>query len=129
MLRNGISILGLVIFAAIAPTHSSAAPTPAPAQKMKDCLLLEDGYKERLDCYDAIIKPEPKAGAKKAKTASECRFLKEEDERLACYNGFVAPKAKPPAAQTAKTTKTTKNPPSPNPPASNPVFANPPASK
>jgi hypothetical protein len=90
--RKVIAISGLAIFAAITcPAYSVAQAPPA---KMKDCLLIEDGYKERLDCYDAVIKPEPRAAAKKAKTASECRFLKEEDQRLSCYNGFVAPKQK-----------------------------------
>jgi hypothetical protein len=90
--RTVPSIFTLALLAAV------ACPVPAAAQsqltKMKDCLLIEDGYKERLDCYDAVIKPEPKANAKKAKAVSDCRFLKEEDERLACYNGFVVPKPK-----------------------------------
>ena len=53
---------------------------------------LEDGTKERLDCYDAVFPPKPAAkGAKPkaAKAVAECRFSKEEDERLACYNGFA----------------------------------------
>lgn len=83
---------------ALALGHPAVAQ--APQQKMKDCLLIEDGYKERLDCYDAVMKPEPKAGAKKAKVVGECRFLKEEDERLACFNGFVEPKKQ--AAKSAK---------------------------
>jgi hypothetical protein len=97
-----ISIFGMAITAAIAwPTFSQTQPALA---KMKDCLLIEDGYKERLDCYDAILAPTPRPGAKKGKTVSECRLLKEEDERLSCYNGFVAQQnktqkaAKPPRA-------------------------------
>ena len=75
--------------------------------KLKDCLLIEDGYKERLDCYDAVIPPDPKPNVKKPKVVTECRYLKEQDERLACYNGFVAkkspppPSAKPPAKKKA----------------------------
>ena len=105
-----ISIFGMAIAAAIAwPAISQAQPAsqakPALA-KMKDCLLIEDGYKERLDCYDAILAPTPRPGAKKGKTVSECRFLKEEDERLSCYNGFIAPQKKPPpAAKPAGATK------------------------
>ena len=39
---------------------------------------------------DAWIDPsQPKPKAPAAKSSSECRFLKEEDERLTCYNGFV----------------------------------------
>ena len=80
------------LIAGIALLIGHSAMAQAPGQKMKDCLLIEDGYKERLECYDALIKPEPKAGAKKAKVVGECRFVREEDERLACFNGFVEPK-------------------------------------
>ena len=76
----------------------------AGQQKIKDCLLIEDGYKERLQCYDAIFAPEPRPAAKKAKVVAECRHLKEEDERLACYNGFVDPKMKPQPAGKRTTT-------------------------
>ena len=103
--RNLLSISSMAILATlVSPTHSVAQ---SPAAKMKDCLLIEDGYKERLDCYDAVIKPEPKAGAKKAKIVAECRFVKEEDERLACFNGFVVPKPKSQAL--GKSTKAPKN--------------------
>ena len=114
--QNSTPIWGLALFALlVCPSHVRAQ---AQLSKMKDCLLIEDGYKERLDCYDAVIKPEPKAGAKKAKAVAECRFLKEEDERLSCFNGFIAPKPKPQALgkssakPTAKSSGTTKsNPP------------------
>jgi hypothetical protein len=87
-----LSIFAMTVAAAIAwPTISRAQPALA---KMKDCLLIEDGYKERLDCYDAIQTLAPRPGAKKGKTVSECRFLKEEDERLSCYNGFVTAQKK-----------------------------------
>jgi hypothetical protein len=87
-----LSIFAVAIVAAIVwPTISQAQPALA---KMKDCLLIEDGYKERLDCYDAIQAIAPRPGAKKGKIVSECRFLKEEDERLSCYNGFVAEQKK-----------------------------------
>jgi hypothetical protein len=92
------SISAMVMLAAM------ACPAIAQAQaalmtKLKDCLLIEDGYKERLDCYDAVIPPDPKPNAaKKPKAVTECRFLKEQDERLACYNGFVAKKSPPPPA-------------------------------
>jgi len=67
--------------------------TPAPqqpvAQKLQACQEIDDGTKERLTCYDAIFKPEPKAKATPAKGVNDCRFQKEEDERLTCYNGFA----------------------------------------
>ena len=59
------------------------------AVRLQACLDIEDGTKERLNCYDEVIKPEPKEKAPAAKRVVECKFTKEEDERLACYNGFV----------------------------------------
>jgi len=59
------------------------------AQKLQACGDIDDGTKDRLVCYDAIFKPEPKAKPAAAKGVNECRFLKEEDDRLNCYNGFA----------------------------------------
>jgi hypothetical protein len=59
------------------------------AQKLQACQDLDDGTKDRLNCYDAIFKPEPKPKPPAAKGVNDCRFLKEEDERLTCYNGFA----------------------------------------
>src|SRR5215472_4046771 len=68
-------------------------PTLATAQisleTLRSCLDVEDQTKERLDCYDDKIKPEPKQISAPAKTVQDCRFLKEEDERLNCFNRFV----------------------------------------
>ena len=105
--RRTILICGIATFVIVYPSMSPMAQTPmqkkqtpvqtqSPAQKMKDCLLIEDGYKERLECYDAVIKPEPRPSPKKATVVAECRFLKEEDQRLACFNGFVEPRKQPP---------------------------------
>jgi hypothetical protein len=67
-------------------------PKASVAERMQGCLELDDGTKERLTCFDEIYpaKP-PKAGTKlkPAKGVADCRLLKEEDERLACYNGFA----------------------------------------
>lgn len=68
---------------------------PAPgkpqsvAQKLQACGDIDDATKERLNCYDEIFKPQPKPKAAPAKGVNECRFVKEEDERLTCYNGFA----------------------------------------
>ena len=61
----------------------------SPAQKLQACQDIDDATKERLNCYDAIYKPQPKPKAPAAKAAGDCRFLKEEDDRLTCYNGFA----------------------------------------
>lgn len=59
------------------------------AAKLQACLEIEDGSKGRLDCDDAIFPPKPNPKAKPAKGVADCRFVKEEDERLNCYNGFA----------------------------------------
>ena len=59
------------------------------AGKLQACQDLDDGTKDRLNCYDAIFKPTPKPKPPAAKGVNDCRFLKEEDERLNCYNGFA----------------------------------------
>ena len=70
----------------------TAAAAPAKPQsmaaKLQACLEIDDGTKERLNCY-AVIPPAAKPKATKAKAVADCKFTKEEDERLACFNGFV----------------------------------------
>ena len=78
---------------------SKAAPEKpkSMAAKLQACLEIDDATKERLNCYDAVIPPKPKAkGNPKAdakapppKAVTECSSIKEEDERLTCFNGFV----------------------------------------
>ena len=81
-------------------TAKAGAEKPAAPEKPKSmagklqaCLEIDDATKERLNCYDAVIPPKPKAkqNAKAAppKAVTECSAIKEEDERLTCYNGFV----------------------------------------
>jgi hypothetical protein len=76
----------------------AAAPKAAPqsnpkhlpvAKQLQACLETEDGTKGRLDCYDAVFQPKPNPKAPAAKGVADCRFKKEEDERLTCYNGFA----------------------------------------
>jgi len=77
------------------PAHakSKAAPKSGPpkslAEKLLACLDIEDESKERLDCYDAAVPPKPKPKAAPANGVMDCRYLKEEDERLKCFNGFA----------------------------------------
>jgi hypothetical protein len=73
-----------------AAAKPAAAGKPQPvAARLQACLEIDDGTKDRLNCYDAVIPPAPKAKPAKAKGYADCRFLKEEDERLACFNGFA----------------------------------------
>jgi hypothetical protein len=77
----------LVAVAGIYPPTFAVAQVPL--QTLRTCLKIEDQSKERLDCYDAKIKPAPKEASAPAKTVRDCRFVKEEDERLNCFNRFV----------------------------------------
>jgi hypothetical protein len=67
---------------------AAAAHLPV-AKKLQACLEIDDGTKGRLDCYDAIFPPKPNPKAPAAKGVADCHFIKEEDERLTCYNGFA----------------------------------------
>ena len=78
----------------VKPPKAKAAATAAPvhqsiAKRLQACLEIEDGTKGRLDCYDAVFPPKPNPKAAAAKGVADCRFKKEEDERLACFNGFA----------------------------------------
>ena len=84
----------LVVVAGILPTFAIAQ-----VQTLRTCLEIEDQSKERLSCYDAKIKPTPKQVSAPAKTVNDCRFLKEEDERLNCFNRFVNASSKKTTAQ------------------------------
>jgi hypothetical protein len=59
------------------------------ATRLQSCQDIDDQTKERLICYDTVIAPAPKPKPGAAKTVMDCKFIKEEDERLTCYNGFV----------------------------------------
>ena len=59
------------------------------ATRLQSCQEIDDQTKERLSCYDEVLKPAPKPKPGAAKTVMDCKFIKEEDERLTCYNGFV----------------------------------------
>ncbi|WP_407175321.1 hypothetical protein [Bradyrhizobium sp. STM 3562] len=73
----------------VKPRNAASAKPQSMAVRLQSCLDIDDGTKERLNCYDAVIKPEPKEKAPTAKRVTDCKFTKEEDERLACFNGFV----------------------------------------
>lgn len=84
----------------VKPRAKSGQP-PSTAARLQACLDIEDGTKGRLDCYDAVIKPQPPSRSRSkppaAKAVADCRLVKEEDERLTCFNGFVERLPKLPA--------------------------------
>jgi hypothetical protein len=57
--------------------------------KFKACLGIQDGTKERLECFDRIVRPQPRKVTSRPISILECRFPKEEDGRLRCCNRFV----------------------------------------
>jgi hypothetical protein len=73
------------------------APAEAKSslKKLRSCLEFKDMTKPRLDCYDAIVPPRPKPNPQPAEVVKDCRFLKDDDERLICFNRFVEKPAKP----------------------------------
>jgi hypothetical protein len=76
----------------VKPPQAKAPAAPknqSIAKRLQACLEIEDGSKGRLDCYDAVIPPKPNPKAAAAKGVADCRFSKEEDARLACFNGFA----------------------------------------
>jgi hypothetical protein len=95
-MNNHRTWLSVAILSAIFATNASAQ---TEIDKLRSCLTIEDGSKERLDCYDGIIPPDPKPKPPVAKRVADCKFLKEEDERLGCFNRLVPPAATPKAAR------------------------------
>lgn len=76
----------------------AAAPKAKPqpiAVRMLACLEIDDETKERLNCYDAIFPPKPKARVPAPKAVTDCTFFKEEDGRLKCFNSFAEKLPKP----------------------------------
>ena len=59
------------------------------AVRLQGCLDIDDGTKDRLNCYDAIYPPKPNPKAAAAKGVADCRFKPEEDDRLTCFNDFA----------------------------------------
>jgi hypothetical protein len=64
-------------------------PPQSIAKRLQACLEIDDGTKGRLDCFDAVFPPQPNPKAPAAKGVMDCRLIKEEDERLTCFNGFA----------------------------------------
>ena len=55
-----------------APAKSKAAGKNQPvAVRLQECLDIDDGTKDRLNCYDAVIKPEPAKGSHQVKASTE----------------------------------------------------------
>jgi hypothetical protein len=71
-----------------AQAKSKGAPK-SMAEKLVACLEVDDETKDRLDCYDAVIPPKPRPKSAPTNGVMDCRYIKEEDDRLKCFNGFA----------------------------------------
>ena len=56
-MNNPRTWLSVAILSAIFVTNASAQ---TEIDKLRNCLTIDDGSKERLDCYDGIIPPDQK---------------------------------------------------------------------
>jgi hypothetical protein len=99
-----------VLLAAAATVLPTFAMAQVSLETLGTCRAIEDQTKERLDCYDDFIKPAPKQVSAPAKTVEDCRFFKEEDERLNCFNRFVNAPAKNPPTKKATARQNLKKP-------------------
>jgi hypothetical protein len=70
-----------------APTEEQAPKGVSIAEKAQKCLKIGD--EDRLNCYDAAVKPQPNPNAPPAKGIRDCRYLVDIDERLGCFDGFT----------------------------------------
>jgi outer membrane biosynthesis protein TonB len=71
------------------------AEAQSSLKNLRRCLEFKDMTMPRLICYDAIVPPRTKPKPGPAKVVNDCRFLKEDDERLICFNRFVEDPTKP----------------------------------
>ena len=88
---------GLMIALAAMPLFAAGAMAQAPQDALNKCLLIEDMTRERLDCYDKIVRPEAIQVLQQAapKSVYDCRYIKEQDARLKCFNRFTQQAAAP----------------------------------
>jgi hypothetical protein len=81
------------------PGVIATADAQSLLDKLRSCLEFKDMTKPRVDCYDGIVPPRTKQKPLPAEVVNDCRFLKEDDERLICFNQFVETPDKPVVAK------------------------------
>ena len=90
-------VVALAVLPLLLPVRAFAqASSPA----FTACLDQDDGTKERLNCFDKLLPPQVRQVLvqEAPKNVTDCRYVKEEDQRLNCFNRFVAGAAPKPAA-------------------------------
>jgi hypothetical protein len=86
MNRIWIAALALAPMIAAAPVKAQVSP-----EELRKCTFVEDMTRERLDCFDKLIRPEAIQVLQQAapRTIYDCRYIKEQDARLKCFNRFA----------------------------------------
>ena len=92
------------IVLALAPLFAAShAYAQVPPEDLRKCTFIEDMTRERLDCFDKLIRPEAIQVLQQAapKTVNDCRYIREQDARLKCFNRFATQTAAPAPVQRA----------------------------
>ena len=71
------------------PMQETEAKGKSVAEKAQNCLKIDDATIARLECYDAAVPPKFTLKPPVIKGILDCRHVKEQDERLACFNNFA----------------------------------------
>jgi hypothetical protein len=80
-----------VAVVSVASGFATSAIAQSVPERLRGCLTIEDMTKARLDCYDAIVPP----------VIEDCRLVKQDDQRLNCFNRFLELSAKPATLEVA----------------------------
>ncbi len=91
--------MNVVLACALLSGLSGTAEAQSSLKKLRRCLEFKDMTMPRLICYDGILRPRTKPKPGPAEVVNDCRFLKDDDERLTCFNRFVENPAKPVAPE------------------------------
>jgi hypothetical protein len=71
------------------PMQETESKGKSVAEKAQNCLKIDDATIARLECYDAAVPPKFTLKPPVVKGILDCRHVKEQDERLACFNNFA----------------------------------------
>jgi flagellar motility protein MotE (MotC chaperone) len=72
-----------------APAEEVASKNVSVAEKAQKCLKIGDETNDRLQCYDAAVKPQPNPNPLPVKGIRDCRHIVDVKERLSCFDGFA----------------------------------------
>jgi hypothetical protein len=94
VVRLNCSTIVSLAAAALVSVFATSAIAQSVTERLRGCLTIEDMTKARLDCYDEIVPP----------VIEDCRLVKQDEQRLTCFNRFLALPVKPAASETVPAT-------------------------